>query len=87
MGNYGEGGTGAVLTTVLNFLLQRSADNRRWKREAEAQRERWEHEDEVQQQRWNREDKVRYHLERVRLYTEFNKVASAIVTDAYEDVL
>ena len=50
---------GAVLTTVLNFFLQRAADNRRWKREAKAQRERWEHEDEVQRQRWNR-DQVRF---------------------------
>jgi hypothetical protein len=51
---------GSVLTALLNFYLQREADNRRWKRE-----------DEKQRQVWHREDRTRFHAERLRLYRDF----------------
>ncbi len=51
---------GSVLTALLNFYLQRAADNRRWQRE-----------DEQQQQMWNREDRTRFHADRLRLYRDF----------------
>lgn len=89
---------GVLLTGLINFVLQRAADKRRWKYEDEAQQKRWEHEDKAQQQqwereqeaqreRWRREDLVRHHSERFQLYTEFNQAAQAIVTDAWADVL
>ena len=51
---------GALLTALLNFLLQRVADGRRWEREDVAQRERWE-----------REDRVRFQAERLGVYRDF----------------
>ncbi len=51
---------GALLTALLNFFLQRTADERRWRREDEAQRLRWEH-----------EDRIRFQAERLRLYRDF----------------
>jgi hypothetical protein len=51
---------GAVLTTVLNFYLQRAADIRRWQREEQRQ-----------QQLWEREDRTRFQEERLRVYRDF----------------
>lgn len=89
---------GVLLTGLINFFLQRAADRRRWQRDDEAQQKRWEHEDEAhhrqwereqeaQRERWRREDLVRHHSERFQLYSEFNQAASAIVEDAFADVL
>ena len=51
---------GSVLTALLNFYLQRAADQRRWKRE-----------DELQRQHWEREDRAALRAERISLYRDY----------------
>lgn len=48
---------GSVLTGLVNFILQREADNRRWA-----------HEDAVRSGQWEREDRTRHHQERLSAY-------------------
>ena len=48
---------GSVLTALLNFYLQKAADQRRWERE-----------DELQRQHWEREDRAGLRTERIGLY-------------------
>lgn len=65
---------GAVLTSLLNFFLQRAADERRWKREDEIQRERWRH-----------EDRIRYQVERLNTYRDFSARARRAMNSGGED--
>jgi hypothetical protein len=51
---------GSALTALLNFYLQRAADQRRWSRE-----------DELQQQHWQREAKAALRAERISLYRDY----------------
>jgi len=50
---------GSVLTALLNFFLQRAADNRRWARE-----------DAVRSGQWEREYRTRHHHERLSAYRD-----------------
>ncbi len=76
---------GVVLTSLLNFFLQKAADDRRWKREDEAQRERWRHEDEVQRERWRHEDRIRYQVERLSVYRDFSLGARRTMNSGGEE--
>lgn len=51
---------GSTITALLNYWLQKSADERRWQRESK-----------VQQEQWEREDKLRFQPERFQLYRDF----------------
>lgn len=65
---------GSLLTGLINFFLQRAADERRWKHEDEAQRERWRH-----------EDRIRYQVERLSVYRDFSLGARRAMNSGGEE--